>query len=50
MLQGDSGGPLIAHQEVIGIASITRCICTSKYNVYTNVNYYRSWIKKIMTS
>nr|XP_022908728.1 chymotrypsin-2-like [Onthophagus taurus] len=50
--QGDSGGPLIVKNEnkmtLIGIVSYGSDCSNTIPEVYTNVNYYYSWIKKVI--
>ncbi|MFF9425593.1 S1 family peptidase [Streptomyces sp. NPDC014746] len=45
--QGDSGGPLVQNGRLIGITSTGGPTCEPKYaSIYTNVSYYRAWIKE----
>uniref|UniRef100_A0A672IMJ1 trypsin n=1 Tax=Salarias fasciatus TaxID=181472 RepID=A0A672IMJ1_SALFA len=50
-LQGDSGGPLICNKKVEGITAYTKeddCSNPRYPHVFTKVNYFSSWIKKVM--
>ncbi|XP_017765064.1 PREDICTED: trypsin-1-like [Eufriesea mexicana] len=45
--QGDSGGPLVINGELVGIVSWGMGCGTANYpGVYTDVSYYRQWIKQ----
>lgn len=45
--QGDSGGPLVINGQLIGIVSWGMGCGTPHYpGVYTDVSYYRQWIKQ----
>uniref|UniRef100_A0A672IPI7 trypsin n=1 Tax=Salarias fasciatus TaxID=181472 RepID=A0A672IPI7_SALFA len=49
--EGDSGGPLICNNKVEGITAYTKqCECSNPHypHVFTKVNYFSSWIKKVM--
>uniref|UniRef100_A0A672IPP1 trypsin n=1 Tax=Salarias fasciatus TaxID=181472 RepID=A0A672IPP1_SALFA len=49
--QGDSGGPLICNKKVEGITAYTKeddCSNPRYPHVFTKVNYFSSWIKKVM--
>uniref|UniRef100_A0A672IML9 Peptidase S1 domain-containing protein n=1 Tax=Salarias fasciatus TaxID=181472 RepID=A0A672IML9_SALFA len=48
---GDSGGPLICNKKVEGITAYTKeddCSNPRYPHVFTKVNYFSSWIKKVM--
>ncbi|KAK1122606.1 hypothetical protein K0M31_009050 [Melipona bicolor] len=45
--QGDSGGPLVVGGKLVGIVSWGKGCGTPHYpGVYTDVSYYRKWIKR----
>ncbi|XP_029967872.1 granzyme-like protein 1 isoform X1 [Salarias fasciatus] len=49
--QGDSGGPLICNKKVEGITAYFKkdeCSNPRYPHVFTKVNYFSSWIKKVM--
>lgn len=45
---GDSGSPLVAGNTVIGILSWGMPCATSAPDVYTRIEFYRSWIDSIV--
>lgn len=46
--QGDSGGPLLVYNIQVGIASWAHRPCAAAYRpgVFTQVSYYREWIRQ----
>ncbi|XP_017886295.1 trypsin-1 [Ceratina calcarata] len=45
--QGDSGGPMVVNGQLVGVVSWGMGCGTPKYpGVYTDVSYYRQWIKQ----
>lgn len=44
---GDSGGPLVSKGVIIGVVSFAyRCGARDVPGVYTNVGFFRKWIKE----